>query len=142
MKYIEMSIYNTKKQFKNVLNKNKFVLKPDAGWLWLQKLCFWILNKLECWGYDSVESLVYKKHVNLEEIQDEILSQVNSIMRKGYEVDFIILGNQEYNDLSSYCHSFTPFYYTEDEYKLPTFKGYEIRLINWFKGVLVVPKPR
>ena len=143
--YNEIEVHEVTQNYQSWTDKTKFAPDKTRGWWWLQKFCFYVLTKLEC--YASIVSATYqtKKIVLSDDILNEVRKQITQIRRYGQEEDFIIMGNPEYANMMSDFHK-DPYSFTirTDPYH-PVHRslfGLEVHVIPWIRGIVVVPKSR
>lgn len=133
-------VYSTKLKTKHILDKRYFELKPKGKAVWLQKLCFKILDKLKCHALvpnDYVERIV----IDPPKVIDRIVKQHIEVLNQGHpnkmeifigpgQLDGFRLDNQDFMTFTA------PVGYNNQ------IMGMDVTVVPWLEGVLVVPKDR
>ncbi len=140
VKYLSLEVVRREFDAKDV-----FAFREDKPHRWLQRFCFWILEKLE--AYKKEASIEYKTHViETDKILDYILeSKVNLRSIYNEEARYIVLGLDAYSKLDielqdqMLCFEMPRF----DLGRGAEFKevhGLIVVLVPWLTGCFVLPK--
>lgn len=140
----------------NVLEDSATVYEfnEQRGWVWLQKLCFWVLNRLHCHRIQYT----YARHVTYNNLQSsplkqsiwDAIHQVADIQKVKDDDLYILVGASEFKSLVSdkeVTQSFTfhvgetASYMDRQGRMMRDYFGVDCRVVPWMKGFAIVPKP-
>jgi hypothetical protein len=137
------------------LGYQRYKLTPRAGWLWLQKLCFKILDKLGC---AELATNKYKTWARVKAQNDNtlkaLMEQENTLAmihynnRDSYQ---IFMGPDNFAELMDMTkHGLHTFSFVgssktghwDEENDRPDYRYHNIPItvVAWMKGVIIVPK--
>lgn len=139
-----ISFVETRRHINRVRREDVFCLKPASGWVWAQRICIWVLRKLNCQWYEEVES--YTRHV----IDTDDFIKNLSLQHKGIldhchrEAGRLLMGAEDFQDLMSsplvsQQMQFMASYAYAEHGRREIF-GLEVTIIPWMKGILVMPR--
>ena len=128
-----------------------FSLRPDRGYLWLQRICFRILRAIG--AFHQTESVTYQRTVvSRRATMDAILRMKDVLAQLGNGGETLLVGPEEFKQITnSTPPQIRPFAF-DLEYlrhappapdgtpRRPTVLGMRICIIPWMKGMIVVPR--
>jgi hypothetical protein len=118
----------------------KFQLREDKKYPWLQKLCFSVLRKLGAFSWDKcveIERHSIKGTINYIKLIEEITFLKNADIKPSR----ILMGSEDYASLMSETISKHYFSYQTTYPSENKIYGLLIEIIPWMKGFLVMPDP-
>lgn len=127
-------------------DKDVYSLRQNGKHVWLQRLCFKILEKLKCNNalYHTTE--VKRKLISPKSVMDALYRQKSIILDQAHELQGIVyMGQEEFFRLSGEVNlnkaiSFTaPYSHSVYGHGYQVF-GMKICVIPWIKGIFVLPK--
>lgn len=135
-----ITVYARKIKTRHILDKRYYEFKQRGKHKWLQKLCFWILDKLKCHALlqeDFAERIV----IDPPKIMDKIMMQTKEIYDHGrFDQKEVFIGPEQLKNLRMDCQNFMTF--TAPVGINAQVMGMDITVVPWMEGVLVVPKER
>jgi hypothetical protein len=140
MKNQKVLFLSTAERTKLVSIKDRFAFNEKIGWLWVQRLLFYILEKLGCQAYDEV--LDVQRHIiNPKSTVEHIAEQyAEALSLYAYKGEYLLIGPEQYAQFTHNVplwdlYSFDGPYSTRNgEFKM------KIVVIPWMDGILVVPR--
>ncbi len=123
-----------------VLEPGAYRYNPKRPARWLQRLCFWVLQKLHCHNYQ--ETVAYTHHVlSFDKVFLKVLRSRQELLERNYREPYLLfIGAEDLAELMddkvmrSYFRMDIPYM------RGRTFLNMEIHVVPWMKGVLAVPK--
>ena len=123
-------------------HKDVFSYREDGKRRWLQRLCFFILKKLEC--FHPFKEITYEPiKIEVDTIRDYIMEQKLAVMEEASHYGdslVVLIGQSEFIDFTSDLgtHGFdSGFEYGRNGEKF--WMGMKIITLPYWEGVLVVP---
>lgn len=120
----------------------RYEYQPSRGYSWLQRACFWILDRIGCQSYGE-ETSYEQVSIRLDSLYDLIRRQRNELARNGYGIKGVILGPEEFSKLSDWAMRDQPFMYTvpvaASKYHFAKLDGMKLFVLPWAKGVTLLP---
>lgn len=133
----------------------KFELTPSAGWLWLQRLCFWVLRKIDARSKEWTES-VRSVTVHYQGFMQALAAQRGEILSQyAIEGKYLLMGPMEFAEFSTtsvFLQAAVGFTIPDAVYRKETdgrcfpYKtktiviDLNVIVLPWMKGMLVVPE--
>jgi len=124
---------------------NSFELRKDKKHVWLQKICFWLLGKLE--AYRQEESIAFTRHaIEPKKFLDALFNQrleLDAVYN--LRAHTLLIGAQDYEELmcSKEIYQMLSFNASTEvrwgRYGRGEIMGLKIVVIPWMKGTLLVP---
>jgi hypothetical protein len=126
--------------YTDLVSPDTFRYSPERRWRWLQKVCFWILWKLDCRAVDK--HVTYTTiEIDQSKIPQTALAQISRIKRHGGEPDFILIGAEGFLEYQSSGYALQyEARYCEERDKKHQWYGVDVRVVPDFKGCVVVPR--
>lgn len=137
-----------------ITDKLAFEYRPDRKWHRVQKVCFWLLNKIGAFHRKTVEQVYFDK-LQAEDLHKLIFSALESVYKNWWDPQIrddlvVCVGNQDWAELVSSTAArywMQPLTYMTGPYrcfngldnKSSPF-GVQIAVIPWIKGVVVIPR--
>ena len=128
---------------------DQFRLRPDCGWVWLQKLCFWILGRIGCFALTTKCEAV-RIAFDGKTFMDNLIAQEREMVRLYHERgEHLLLGREEFSELvrmdvmMNHPTTFNaPYRYTKQANGEVSIGDYQMRVtvIPWMKGPLGLGK--
>lgn len=122
------------------VHEDRFQLTPKRGWLRLQRLCFWVLAKLECHSVDEV--IEYTRHrIDTDDLVRKIhMQRIGLLEHYNREGRRLLIGAEDFSKLMGSPEirnlmSFDAKYHSGRE-----IMGMKVTVVPWMKGMLVLPK--
>ena len=113
--------------------KNVFSFQPQRKHRWLQKLCFFVLEKLNCYHVETRES-ISKITFDLPQIDDKIRALLHEYTkRQPHRADYIVIGTNDLFDLHKISMSST-LWLEPNKYL-----GYNLIIVPWISGCFILP---
>ena len=126
------------------LCNDAFTYTPEKGWQRLQKICFWILDKI---GAHKVD---YK--VSYETITIDGLDFIGKFMKQSHEIQkqfntqpkTLYIGKDDYFELMNqkdqmlYQKISFKTEYMQGAYNAPRIYGLDVHIIPWMKGFILI----
>lgn len=132
-----------RKSYSVVLDRYRF--DPKRGWLWLQRLCFSILNWLGC--HDHEITVSHERHViDGDRLLDRIWNQNDAVRRhlEHFGEFRLLIGAEDYAQLMQEAVSDVPFRYSAVAHGgrngRPTVFDMEVSVVPWMRGYVVLPE--
>lgn len=128
----------------SVLRPDRYTFTRARGYVWLQRACFWVLEKLGCHAYDE-ETTYTQISVQRDSVRDLIREQHNALycLRGPGAIKGVILGPEEAERLTG---EVTRDYYMVScpsdfvsHYQRGEFQGIKLFVLPWAKGVTLLP---
>lgn len=126
--------------------KDRFRYRPDRGWLLVQRLCFWILDKLGCYAIDHKVEFRSVRIEGDKLLQGLMRQQENLIQHYHVHGERVLVGSKQFceimNDeyLNQPINFEVPYWVTEGRGDKYTLAGMKVSVIPWMEGILVMPK--
>ena len=94
-----------KESLRSYLEPGRYALTPKAGWVPLQRLCLWVLDRIGAQAYaTSVEYSTYT--IDAQTFQENLYEQRRSLFQTfNSEVDYVLVGREDYMEI---MHSAAP----------------------------------
>ena len=113
-----------------------------AGWVPVQRLCFWLLRKIGAFAY--VDTVKTSTHVlDTDKFMENVDRQRRGLLDM-YDLygERLLIGVEEYQDFMSNNAEYIREFSFGTTYNKGQFQicGMEVTVIPWMKGVLVLPK--
>lgn len=135
------------------LKPNQYEFNPRGKLVWLQRLCFWVLDRLHCQARDYVETVTYAP-LQGKDIQELVLNSIRTVkhdVNPDIANDLVVcIGTKEWCELMNLNHIaryFGSFYYNTGPYgyydgwsRQNSPFGIQVAVIPWMSGVVVVPR--
>ena len=130
-----------------ICRNDRFALRPEVGWVWLQRLCLFFLRKIGAYAFD-VEQTYDRMVVKPDRLLSGILTQKHELMLTYHrEGERLLMGPEEFCRLQEdACPQkvWTPLDFTipyrwYDRGEKRVF-GLNITVVPWMNGVLVLPR--
>ena len=115
----------------------------DRGFVWVQRLCFWVLGKLRCSYYDSAVVDVERHLIDPDRFIDRFFEAYDELdLRYGRRPRIIYIGSDDYAELMAADGMSMPYSFRA-EFMVGnnghrSFHGISVEVIPWMSGVLVV----
>jgi len=157
MKESNVSFAMTRATVSQIYSPTKFQFRVELGWLWMQKLCFWILRKI---GAQAIEfdTKISRLDIQYKTLIEAINKQRAELFTQyALEGKYLLMGAQDYAELMvdptliNHMISFSipdAVYREERTANRSTFgvdTSYVIMNLNvvivpWMKGMIVMPE--
>ena len=129
---------------KYITRPDLYEYSPNKRLKWLQRTCFWILNKLHCNHIDRV--VAYKaQRVDTDRFMHQLLeAKADFIRRLEDNPSTVLMGAEQYDDLIKADDrltqplGFTSQYDYHDGHTLKIM-GLKVIVIPWMDGMVLVP---
>lgn len=131
---------------------DRFTLRPDLKYVWLQRAAIWVLRKLGCYAM-LTETTAIRKTLDTTGIAERLWKMDSEVfMIYNRHGEHLLVGQQEFADIASgfsMNHPFSvdlqyawvePGRYPPDAIPKPSIRGMKVTVIPWMKGMLVLPK--
>jgi len=136
-----VSFYESRRHRVDSFIPDTYSFNRARGWVWLQRLALWVLNKLKCYAINSV--ITCTRHtVELPKLIEAIHRQ-NSELLSMYDLrgERLLIGAKEFSDLmNSDIYNLVSFTLPYRTSYSPTIMGMKVTVIPWMSGLLVLPK--
>lgn len=121
--------------------KDSYALNTSKKWVWLQRICFWILDKLGAYAFIEHEahSVVTWRTEDLYTLVRDGMFQLHSV---GLDAKHILVGREEYFKLTQQtpCSAMGPMWFPIGGGPVhPSIHNANIVVVPWMNGVLVLP---
>lgn len=120
------------------LHEDAFSLKPENGWVWLQRLCFWVLRKLRCY-YNEPSVEVTRHVVSPDDFMERFFQQCDALDVLRSRPEAILMGAEDYRDLMHSplaCEAFS----FDAQYNSPgRIHGVTVIVLPTVRGMAVLP---
>ncbi len=132
-KTTQVAIYRLTSTYTLYEDNTIFSYRNDKNMVWLQKICFWILNKLKAYHIDSKNTVQILNIPNdkIIDIIEQNCDNINDIIL-GYTPHTLLIGSEEFFKLIND----DPIYDQGLEFSV---MGLKVKVIPWMKGMLVLP---
>jgi len=124
--------------------KDAFELRHDKKFVWLQRVCFWVLKKIG--AYYLKHTVSYSRIlIEPDKFMDKLFKQRCEMEGFYYSrPSRLFIGAQDYEELmgSSEIRQIMQFdaqYWVKEEGYRPEIMGLSVTIVPWMKGVLVMP---
>ena len=116
--------------------KEAYEVRNDRPMVWLQKVCCWVLRKLEAYSQDR--SIAYKYYdVDVSNLVEGIYTQLGMLDRDyNLRGKHVLIGSREFMELCNAPEA--PYHLTMYASDLK-FAGLTVTVIPWMRGILVMP---
>jgi hypothetical protein len=132
-----------------VQNPNVFSPQKGKGYWWIQRLCFWLLEKIGAYHFDDKVS-IKQFTIDFDDIVEAVVKQEQLVYQISRERPrYLVLGHAQYRKLMGATESMMMFQarFPENfnariypkEYQ-GMFQGMELLLIPWIDGMFVLPE--
>jgi hypothetical protein len=136
-------------------HRDKFTLRKERGWVWLQRLCFWVLRKIGAYHLETIETVTYGPFDRNEKLSQRLFDIVEETLGWDTFDDtqwMVVMGRDEFRQLDQdkeLLHVFgfvigmemrRPIRNRFGEYKVGTFHGIDVVVLPWVEGMTLVPK--
>lgn len=129
-----------------VVREDVFCVTPARGWMPVQRLCFWILRKLQCHWSEKV-STVRRHVINPSSFTENLHRQNKGLLEHAHQQGrHILIGSGDFaalmdsQEIGSRFSFSAPYSYAENG-RVSIF-GMRVTIIPWMKGMLVMPGER
>jgi len=122
------------------INPTKFCYSPDVGWKWLQKICFFALQKLKAFSF--VEEISYTRHtIRTDSFMENLIKQKRGLVDLyHYHGSRLLIGPDQFYALTGEPDIRTMINF-DAEYRFGlTIHKMQVTIIPWMDGILVLPK--
>lgn len=117
-----------------------FSFRKDRKYHWIQKACFWILDKIDCKHVIKKDSVKYET-VNIGNIFHQLQENIAEI-HKNYNVKpgKLFIGREEYYELIKMACPSMMFSVVNQTNPDRNLFGLEVTVVPWMKGMVVLPE--
>lgn len=121
---------------------------PKKKWVWVQRVCFYLLEKIQCtYSYNVPREVVSTFHVDGKTIAERLYKQRSEFYRHhGKEPQQVFMGSGDYHTMMGEVDSMTGFSVNlHDAYRTSYGQGYaeihglKLTVIPTMEGILVLP---
>lgn len=129
----------------SVMRPGRYTFSPIRGYKWLQRLCFFVLEKLGCHAWDE-ETTYTQVSIKRDSVKVLIHEQWQALryMNGPDAVRGVILGPEEARQLTGevlqeccYSMPIPPTYHSP--YQRGEYRGLKLFVLPWAKGVTLLP---
>lgn len=124
--------------------KSQFELRPERGYVWIQRLCIWLLTKIGAYATGPMTTIA--RHdvgkegdtfmMNLMRCQHAILGSFDRDPKE------VLIGPEEYATLMHETVHYAPFEFQSrffrNEDGQTKVHGMRVRMIPWMRGILLL----
>ncbi len=133
-----------------IRSESKFTFQPQKGNVWLQKILFWILKKLELnadqieYVPDKIERILFDSDKFMQTLVQQRKELID--FYHYYEAERVLIGQNTFNELMESDYEFRQMFTFNVQYKYGgSYNGYNVygmkmTIIPWMEGILVLPK--
>lgn len=122
-------------------NKDAFQFRKDRPLHWLQKLCLFILMKLQAYCVDY-KTVYETRSIDTDSFMEQLLTQRENLVRLfNMKPSTLLIGSEDYVELMREVAFSNPQYFSFDtsyNHDLEIL-GLKVHVIPWMKGCLVMP---
>lgn len=120
--------------------KDAFVFRADRPCKWLQRLCCWIMGKLQ--AYDKGETITYVRNtIDTQTFMERLFKQQDHLM--GYfnrRPTRLLIGAEDFAEMMG-CEQMRQQLNFRAEYNHGReIMGLQVEVIPWMRGILVMPE--
>jgi hypothetical protein len=120
-------------------SEHTFQFRSDKGWKFIQRLCFWILDRIG--AYKWVEEITYKRHtIDTGSFMEKLFRQMDEL--RGHfnrKPKRLLIGAIDFYQLMGGDPTEFPFEF-RSEYSLNNqIYRLTVEIIPWMRGILVMP---
>ena len=142
MKTFEIAMYR-KTDVTAVVPTPAYSFNPSRGFVWIQRLCFWVLSRLRCSYYAEVVVDVERHLIDPDGFIDRFFEVYDELdLRYGREPRRIYVGSEDYAELMNADEMSMPYSFRAEfivgNNGHTSFHGVPVEVIPWMSGVLVV----
>ena len=144
--YLDIEVETRQTHENKRIIPDTYKLTPTAGWVWVQKICLWMLERLGC---NAIETYYTTTSIAIDQqkVLESVREQMTWMRRRGDTPDFILLGESAYDEARQdvFAREFTSHYEGKAHDEMGTYRplyGVPIRVVTYFKGCVVVPKAK
>ena len=129
--------------------EQRYNFRSDRKHQWLQKACFWILEKLRC--QSIMHEIEYERHtVDTEDFIDQLIEQCGILDNcYGEHPKKVLVGSKVYQEITGNLHICEKLHFERGirmkklmpngRFPVEYFMGLEVIVVPWMEGVLVMP---
>lgn len=123
------------------MGEDIFEFKAKGRAVWLQRILFWVLRKLKCYGSIKTATVHQIPLGRLEkDFVPTIMAAEESQWKFHREPECIIIGSKEFAELTSVMVPPSEFSFTAEYYQNRTICGLPVYVTPWMSGWVVLPK--
>jgi len=130
----------TRQKLNRVLLPDRFQYRPEKGWAWLQRVCFWFLRRRNCNVVE--EQVTYTRHtVDTANALHAIAKQRAGLLQHyNHEGERVLIGAEDFAQLMSSPEISNMVSFTASYRDGPQVMGMRITVLPWMRGILVLPR--
>lgn len=121
------------------LQGDAFGLTPERGWVWLQKLCIWVLRKLGCF-YNKPEVEIKRHIIAPDDFMERFFKQSNALEDLRMRPAAILVGAEDYRDLMQSSLANEAFSFPARYGHGGQICGLEVIVLPTIRGMVVLPE--
>ena len=125
---------------------DKFCVTDRGKYMWLQRICCWILKKLGAF-YEEVYDVCYTETIDKKKFVDAFMDQKSVLMHEWHLTPGkIICGEKDFCEIMGYKHSFdlmpinVEFNIELADNERDVIFGVPVQVVPWLDGMIILPK--
>lgn len=130
-------VTETETNVQNIL-EDAYELRKDRPHLWLQKLCCFVMRKLE--AFHISETMTFTKHViDTDLFMDRIITQKHYLFSLKKHPTLLLIGSEDFAKLMCSPEVRESMYFMTEYMDHNTIHGLKVQIVPWMRGILVMP---
>jgi hypothetical protein len=128
----------TRETIRTITTKDSFSFRVDRPCHWLQRLCFWVLQKIRAYHvYDKIE---FTRHAfKPEPFMERIFRQKSNIQEMfNHNPTFLFIGAEDFEKMMGTEKIWQMFTFSASYMRGHTVMGLTVKVIPWMRGMLVI----
>lgn len=130
-------------EFKTLRFEEDFTFRKDCGWVWLQRLCFWILAKIGAYRRDETVEVVKYVDIQRDEIYDAVLEAIEDAHMFDRKPTMVVFGGEEWRNLMNSprpVDMIMDYHLRRDDIRGLGYsvRGLPVKVVPWVKGFAVI----
>jgi len=116
-----------------------YMFRADRRAHWLQRVCLWMLNKLDATAHVSTTE-VRRVRLDGDKFMDRLYAQQRELFDQfGYDANTLLIGSEDYEELMG-----SPEVHQMMRFAAPYARGerlldLDVRVVPWMRGMVVLP---
>lgn len=128
-------------RFSAVQQPDLYQYRPQAGWRWVQRVCFWLLAKIGAYATTMCKSA--EIHIDGAKLSVGLVSRhLSEVRHMGFTPSRLLIGAEDYAELmgdkavQQALRFHSPLDIRSRDFQI---FGIDVTIVPWMRGLLVVP---
>lgn len=119
--------------------KHAYEFRRDLRYRWVQKICFWVLQKIGAYCQEDTVDVTYHD-INTTDVLERLYRNIDIAYEYNHvDPEHIIMGSQDFHELMGIPGSHSHFQFDAQYGRSKRLLGIRVHVVPWIRGMIVVP---